>query len=292
MTMKILVLGKAGQLAQALAFSQPAHLEVRYLGRDSLGLLSNAVLNEQLQAFTPDLIINAAAWTDVDQAERQSAKCTLVNTALVQWLMQWAKQQSTPLIHISTDYVFNGDASQPYTEQSATSPLNHYGQTKRDAELCLLKDYAAQTLILRTSWLYSGFGSNFLVKLLAILQKNPLQELSMVTDQWGSPTSALDLAERIWMLVQQQFRPGLYHYAGAQCVNRFDFATLIAERAHQAGLLTEDARFAPVTLASFGAVANRPLYSCLDSSLLLELQGWSQSGLSADIDRELQRLLP
>ncbi|WP_337878988.1 dTDP-4-dehydrorhamnose reductase [Rheinheimera sp.] len=288
--MKVLVLGEHGQLAQALAYSQPAQLKVTYLGRSGLVPLNQAQLNSQLDAAAPDLIINAAAWTDVDLAELATEQCSLLNTQLVRWLVQWASALGTPLIHISTDYVFNGLSTEPYTEEVRVSPLNQYGASKLAAEQHLLLSYAQHSLILRTSWLYSGFGSNFLVKLLAILQKEPQQKVSMVTDQWGSPTSALDFAERIWQLVLQPFRPGLYHYAGPQCVSRFEFATFIVQRALHAGLLAGKVEFSPVRLNSFAATAKRPLYSCLDSSLLLGIQGWSQLGLSADIDRELQVL--
>ena len=213
--MNILVTGAGGQLGQELqeaVQTRSSQHTYHFADRASLDLTDASALEAYLEAHAIQLIINAAAYTAVDRAEDEPEKADLVNHQAVATLACLAKRRDTFLLHVSTDYVFSGDAHTPYTEEAPTAPLGVYGRSKRLGEEAILAS-GVRHLILRTSWLYSAYGANF-VKTMCRLQSER-QELRVVFDQVGSPTWAGDLASFIYEFAERGAlqKQGIYHYS-------------------------------------------------------------------------------
>lgn len=209
----------------------------------------------------PDVIINAAAYNAVDLAQSHPQQAYAVNAQGAQYLAEAAQQAGARLIHISTDYVFDGTARMPYDEQAVTNPLNVYGASKRQGELAVLQ-VQPQAIVIRTSWLYSQYGSNFVKTILRLAQQR--DSLQVVNDQTGSPTYAGDLAAAIIQIIGAgtAVPGGIYHYSGAIALSRFDFARKIVELGQELGLVGKVV-VSPVATESSPIIAPRPQYSVL-----------------------------
>jgi dTDP-4-dehydrorhamnose reductase len=264
--MRVIVIGQSGQLARCLAQSVPGGVEVTCLGRQAFDLGSEAPDFGVLSAQRPDLIINAAAYTAVDKAESDREAAFAVNAHGPARLAAFAASRGIPLIHVSTDYVFDGTKSQPYAEDDATAPLNVYGHSKLEGERAIL---AAQprSVILRTSWVFSEHGVNFVKTMLRLGRER--DRLRIVADQTGCPTSAHELAGCIWQVAGRIAHGGsgfdawgVYHYAGAGVTSWADFARAIFVSPH-AGLpaIPEIER---VPTIDYPTPAARPRYSVLN----------------------------
>jgi dTDP-4-dehydrorhamnose reductase len=229
--MRAVVIGKMGQLALCLAESMPPGVALACLGRRELDMASPSPDFGVLASFRPDIVINAAAYTAVDKAESDQQAAFALNANGPALLAAFTASRDIPLIHISTDYVFDGTASRPYVETDAPNPLNVYGQSKLDGERAVL-DAQAECVILRTSWLFSAHGGNFVKTMLRLARER--DHLRIVGDQFGCPTSAHELAKCIWIIARrihdggQPLRDwGTYHYAGAGPTTWADFAAAI-----------------------------------------------------------------
>ncbi|WP_088348312.1 MULTISPECIES: dTDP-4-dehydrorhamnose reductase [Rhodomicrobium] len=228
--MRAIVIGQAGQLARSLADSVPAGVALECLGREAFDLASPAADFGALTERAPDIIINAAAYTAVDKAESDREAAFALNAVGPSRLAAHAAACGIPLIHVSTDYVFDGASPRPYVEDDGTAPINVYGESKLAGERAI---FAAQpaSVILRTSWLFSAHGTNFLKTMLRLARE--CDRLRIVADQTGCPTSAHDLADCIWRVADRIARVdgpapwGTYHYAGAGTANWADFAEAI-----------------------------------------------------------------
>ncbi|OFS75120.1 NAD(P)-dependent oxidoreductase [Pseudomonas sp. HMSC08G10] len=266
--MKILVCGHNGQLAQALR-PQLADLgEVLLLGRDQLDLANPEQLREPLRRLAPDLIINAAAHTAVDQAESEPELAFAINAEGPRVLAEQAARLGVPLIHYSTDYVFDGDKPTPYTEADTPNPLGVYGRSKLAGEQAI-SAVGGEHLILRTSWIYSRHGRNFLLTMQRLLQERP--QLRVVDDQVGAPTWAGTLAVSTRALIErwqagQAGAWGLYHLTAQGETSWFGFAQAIAEHLRAQGLPC--AELLPIPSSEYPTPARRPLNSRLDCSRL------------------------
>lgn len=276
--MNILVTGAGGQLGQELhrvVDEQNSKHSYYFCDRGELDLTDASVLETFLEAHTIDLIINAAAYTAVDRAEDEPAQADLVNHQAVATLARLAKLRNAFLIHISTDYVFSGDAHTPYAEDAPTSPLGVYGQTKRLGEEAILAS-GVRHQIYRTSWLYSAYGSNF-VKTMHRLQKER-SELNVVFDQIGSPTWARDLAHFLYIVVEQERLEvqGIFHYSNEGVCSWYDLAEAVR------CLTKAGCRIHPIHTSEYPTRAKRPAYAVLDKTKLketfgIELPHWQTS---------------
>ena len=267
MTAPILVIGRSGQVARALAgLGRIAEREVVAVGRPEADLADPATLAATIARHRPAVVINAGAFTAVDEAESQSAQAFAVNAAGVGSLARACAGAGIPLIHISTDYVFDGLASRPYREDDVIAPLSAYGASKAEGEAEVRKA-GGRHVILRTSWLYSERGRNFLTTMLRLGRERA--ELSIVDDQTGSPTYAADVAGAIGRIVaalldgSREDVWGTFHFASAGSTTWFGFAGAIFARAQALGWPAP--RLKPITTAEYPTPARRPAYSALDT---------------------------
>jgi len=212
-------------------------------------------------------VINAVAYNQVDQAELYPERAMAGNFFLVQKLQQLCVLTQSKLLHISTDYVFDGSATMPYKEHDQSRPINQYGKSKSAAELWLLQEYADFSVIIRTSWLYSAYGSNFVKTMLKLMQTKDL--LQVVQDQQGSPCWAYGLSGVIWRLIKTNVViSGVYHWADSGYCSRYEFALAIQTLGLKLGLLSHKAQIGAVDSGHFAQAAMRPRFSALDSTLL------------------------
>lgn len=229
--MRLLCIGRDGQLARALLEqAEKMGLELTALGRPDVDLLQPDTLDRALNEVAPDIVINAAAYTNVDGAEQDEESAFALNHIAAERLAEATAAISVPLIHISTDYVFDGALERPYLETDPVAPTGIYGESKLAGEMAVAKANPHH-VILRTAWLYSPFGKNFLKTMLRLAEMG--QPLRVVNDQFGSPTSALDLAKAVLQICQQiDIEPdsitwGVYHAAARGVTNWADFAEAI-----------------------------------------------------------------
>lgn len=266
--LKILVCGRNGQVAQALQGALAGLGEVHLVGRDKLDQAQPELLREPLRQLAPDLIINAAAHTAVDQAESEPELAFAINAEAPRVLAEEAARLGVPLIHYSTDYVFDGCKSEPYNEDDTTHPLGVYGKSKLAGEQAI-RAVDGEHLILRTSWVYSLYGRNFLLTMQRLLQERP--QLNVVNDQIGAPTWAATIAASTRALIErwqngQAGAWGTYHLTAQGETSWFGFAQAIGEQLKARGLPC--AELLPIPSSEYPTPAQRPLNSRLDCSRL------------------------
>lgn len=267
--LKVLLLGQSGQLASELRLSAPTSIQLKVLSYAEFCNFSDAELTDIFLSFRPEWVINGFAYNQVDQAEIEAERAIAGNFYLVQRLQRLCALSQSRLLHISTDYVFDGLNTVPCKEQDPALPVNQYGKSKLSAELWLLQEYAEFSVIIRTSWLYSFYGSNFVKTMLDLMRNNT--QLKVVQDQIGSPCWAYGLARTIWLLiVQKKVVSGLYHWADSGFCSRYELALQIQAIALDLGLLKHKVEIQAVGSELFNNPAARPAFSALDSSLLRE----------------------
>ena len=254
----ILVTGANGQLGYEIARLLPAHGEVTALDRSRLDLADVDAIRATVEAIRPQLIVNAAAYTAVDQAEREQQVAEAINARAAGVLAEEAKRRDAVLIHFSTDYVFDGGASKPYDEQAPTRPLNAYGRSKLHGEQAILATGAA-AITLRTSWVYARRGHNFLLTMRRLGAQR--DQLRIVADQFGVPNWSRQLAEATTAIVADGLpalaaRAGLYHLSGHGQASWFEFAQAIFGDATRPSLV-------PITSAEYPTPAVRPAFTVL-----------------------------
>ena len=266
--MKVLVIGRKGQIARALQSIGSDAFHVTALGSDDMDL-AGPIHSGQIASHAPDVIINTAAYTAVELAERESDRAFAINAEGPRQLAMIARSMNVPLIHFSTDYVFDGAQTVPWREEDSPAPINVYGLSKLAGER-EIRAVGGNHVILRTSWVYSPWGSNFLRTMLRLATSRP--ELGIVADQFGTPNSALDLALATRHVAQTLVSganpdklPGIYHLsAKAGPINWADFARAIF--ASSAKLSGPVATVRDITTADYPTPARRPAYSCLDTT--------------------------
>ena len=269
--MKTLVLGSNGQLGQALADTKPDGANIVGLDLPELDITSaEAVLNAVRDA-TPDVVINAAAYTAVDKAESEAELATAVNVDGPRHIALAALDVGARLIHISTDFVFDGEASVPYKPDAETNPLSVYGRTKRDGEKAVLDSMPDHAVVVRTAWLYSKTGGNFVKTMLRLMGER--DELTVVADQRGTPTWADSLAEAVWAIAGQADLNGVYHWTDGGETSWYEFAVAIQEEAMSLGLLDKAIPIHAITTEDYPTAAARPRYSVLDCSATVTALG-------------------
>ena len=267
--MVVLVLGASGQLGQALQAIAPLYPElvVHFSGSAEADVSDIESLETVVARLKPDFCINAAAYTAVDRAESEQEKAFAVNTAGAKNIAEVCKHHDVTLIHVSTDFVFDGSKQAPYTEEDETNPQGVYGLSKRDGEReieSVLKKY----FIIRTSWLYSQFGQNFMKTMLRLAAERP--SLGVVNDQTGTPTHAIDLAKAILVIIQSGSNAyGIYHYSNEGETTWYGFAKAIFE------VNAIDIIVNPIATSAYPTPARRPAYSVLDKSKIRKVFGLS-----------------
>ncbi|MCK0123659.1 dTDP-4-dehydrorhamnose reductase [Gelidibacter sp. F2691] len=264
---KILVTGASGQLAseiKVIANDYP-QFEFVFTKRDQLPLHITEYIVEALTRINPNIIINTGAYTAVDRAESEKDLAEAVNHLAVAEMAKWAEKNRARIIHISTDYVFDGSSRLPINELEATAPINWYGETKLRGEKALLH-YHSNGIIIRTAWVYSEFASNFVKTMLRLMREK--DAITVVNDQFGAPTYAMDLAKAIMsIIVSTTWHPGVYHYSNTGEISWFEFAQAIQEFS---GL---NCQVNAVASDQFPTVAKRPIYSLLDTTKIQQTYG-------------------
>jgi dTDP-4-dehydrorhamnose reductase len=279
----VLLFGAAGQLGHELASRLHVLGSVTALTRQDIDLSNAAALRSLLQAQQPAVIVNAAAYTAVDKAEQEPALAQAINVTAPSVMAEEAARSGAVLVHFSTDYVFNGQATRPYLETDPTDPQSVYGRTKRDGEQAVIQS-GARYVLLRSSWVVGAHGQNFLKTMLRLAQER--DSLRVVADQVGVPTSSAWMAETTVLALQQGLN-GLFHLTPAGQTNWHAYAQFVLQQAQSLGwrLKAGPDQVQAITTADYPLPAPRPAYSMLDSSLLsqalnLELPPW-QAGVDS-----------
>ena len=308
--MKVLVTAKNGQLGYQLQQTQPSSvnasvnalaaveadetdeaLDVTYVDRQQLDLSNPQQIQQLVAELKPDVIINAAAYTAVDQAESDSEAAFAVNATGVEQLALAAKQLNNGcvLLHVSTDYVFAGDKNQALRPDEPVNPINQYGASKLKGEQLLAQILPDQHIIVRTSWVYGEHGNNFVKTMLRLM--NERSSLKIVNDQFGAPTYAKNLARCLWQMAlqtqaltadKQPAKAGIYHFSDQANISWFDFANEIYQQGKQLGLIDNEVSLAAVDSSQFVTPAKRPSFSLLDCSssqqqFAVQQQPWQQA---------------
>ena len=269
--MKILITGAGGQIARAVISTAPSKLDIAALDHEQLNISDKDAVKAHVIEMAPDVIINAAAFTAVDLAESESDQARLVNESGPSYLAEAAAQGGARLVHISTDFVFDGLASKPYAPDSITNPLSVYGRTKRAGEIAVASVLPKQSIILRTAWVYAAQGRNFVRSMLRLM--NERDEIRVVADQIGTPTAATSVAAIIWALINQTDLYGIWHWTDAGTASWYDLAVAVAEEATSLSLLNKGVDIIPITAKDYAAPAQRPAFSALDSSRTIAITG-------------------
>jgi dTDP-4-dehydrorhamnose reductase len=291
--MRIVVTGLTGQVVSALIERAPRDVELIALGRPRLDLSVRGAVLAALRATRCDVIINAAAYTDVDKAESEPDTAMRVNGDGAGFVAEIAAELRAPLLHLSTDYVFDGTLNRPYREDDATGPVGAYGRSKLSGEQ-KIAELHPNHVILRTAWVYSPFGTNFLRTMLRLGEAR--DEVGVVADQIGTPTSALDIADALLSIARRAtddsspLLRGVFHMTGAGEASWADFAEAIFAEAERRG--RAHVRVKRITTADYPTPARRPANSRLDNAKLqcaygLALPPWRES-----MTHCISRLLP
>ena len=261
--MRCLLTGTGGQLATELMRRVPQHIDVHAMSIDSLDITSPDGISSAMESVRPELVINAAAWTDVDGAEDNEPEAAAINSDGVRFLAESCDVHSARLVHVSTDFVFDGRSDAPYLPTDETSPLSAYGRTKRAGEQAVLDTLPETGTIVRTAWLYSSHGHNFLLTMLKLMGER--DRIQVVSDQHGTPTSAASLATTIWDLAGAS-TSGVYHWTDGGRTSWHGFARGIHELARTRGILDHDVVIEPIPTEQWPTPARRPASSVLDIS--------------------------
>ena len=268
--MKIIVLGCNGQLGRCLydQLEKTDH-DVIYTSRDQINIADFEVTRNHIKKISPDIVINAAAYTAVDKAEQNQEKADLINHLAVANIASSCNELDCWLVHLSTDYVFDGVSKIPYKEDDKTNPQSVYGNTKLKGEIAI-KSSDCKHIIIRTAWVYSEYGNNFLKTMLRLgVERN---ELRIVGDQIGCPTFAHDIAKTIVTILKNlesnQINSGLYHFGGNLCYSWAEFAQAIFNEALDLKLIASRPNVVAITTNEFPTLAKRPAQSQLDSNKL------------------------
>jgi dTDP-4-dehydrorhamnose reductase len=282
---KILVTGANGQLGrelQNLASHYPG-FEFLFTGHSTLPIEDQQQIDEYFTAHRPLWCINCAAYTAVDKAESEKDAAYRINGEAPGWLANACRNTGARLIHVSTDYVFPGNSATPLREKDTTGPLNVYGASKLEGERRALEQYPDGTVIIRTAWVYSEYGNNFVKTMIRLMTERPA--INVVDDQIGSPTYAADLAAAILQIIDStHFTPGIYHYSNEGRISWYEFAMAIRNK------IGSRCTVNPIPTSSYPTPAKRPNYSLLDKTLIRQTYGVAIPQWETSLDVCLTRI--
>jgi dTDP-4-dehydrorhamnose reductase len=260
--MKVLVLG-GGQIARAVAAAAPGQHQVVSRARAELDIVDAKAVARTLAEIKPDWVVNAAAYTAVDLAEEQSEQAYAVNDTAVASIVRATEQEGCRLLHLSTDFVFDGSSNRAYLTTDQTNPLSVYGASKLGGERHVL-DGGPSGIVLRTSWVYAAQGKNFVLTMLRLMREK--DQINVVCDQIGAPTWAASAAAAIWGLIDSNASAGIYHWSDLGVASWYDFAVAIQDEALAQGLLSRTIPILPIPSTAYPARARRPEFSLLDTT--------------------------
>ena len=262
---RVLVTGSDGQLGMCIREIQSQYPDIsfHFTNKNKLDITKKRELNSFFSSNKINWCINCAAYTNVDKAEEEPDSASLINKKGAEILAEVTNTQNVTLIHVSTDFVFDGKQKNPYTENERTNPINIYGKTKLDGEKSIVK-LNQNHFIIRTSWLYSSNKKNFVKAMIELMKKN--KQINVVNDQFGSPTYAYDLANSIIKIIKNfNWHPGVYHYSNIGKISWLEFAQSIKE------LYGLRSKIIGVSSEEFQTIAKRPKYSYLDKSKIKKI---------------------
>ncbi len=286
--MKVLIIGANGQLGWELIRTCPDHIDFVASDFPKIDLCDSVTINKWVNKVCPDYIINAAAYTDVDKAEKDKTKAWQINHSGVENLALKVKEAKSKLIHISTDFVFNGEQSKPYTPDDQPCPESVYGKSKLEGELAVKKILKQKTLIIRTAWLYSSHGNNFVKNMINLMKGH--KNINVIDEQIGTPTWAYGLANAVWASLEKKLT-GTLHYTDAGVASWYDFAVAIQEEGISSGILDRANPIHPVPTSEFPTPAKRPMYSVLDKQSMWQSAGITPKHWRANLRSMLKELV-
>ena len=268
---KVLITGANGQVGRELKDSAPQSVEVIAVEHSRLDITDRKSVLEFIAQIKPDIIINAAAYTAVDQAERDPEAAFIVNRDGAAHLAEGATKIGSRLIHISTDFVFDGKKSSPYLPEDTPNPISVYGASKLAGE-CAVNDITeGRALVLRTAWVYSKYGNNFVNTMLRLFKER--DEVRVISDQVGTPTHAGGLARTLWKLSDLQEVRGIYHWTDAGVASWYDFAEAILQAARNNNVSLRTKTIIPINSSDYPLPAQRPAYSVMDKGKTVPVVG-------------------
>ena len=288
----IVVTGATGQVGQTLSrlwFESPIPgYQFKAINRSELDLSDAESVIAALAGLKPSVIVNAAAYTQVDKAESDSSEAHRINAEAVGRIAAWSAENEAKLIHISTDFVFDGSSKTPYEPREQTNPLGVYGASKLAGEQQIQELAKQRSAIIRSSWLYCEYGNNFVKTMLRLMMEK--DELSVVDDQIGSPTSTHGLAALIFAMILNRNAVGIYHWTDGGSISWFEFAIEIQRQALQEGLLSKAISISPISTSDYPTPARRPAYSVLDRSRTLADFDCPSADWQAQLNRVLKEI--
>jgi dTDP-4-dehydrorhamnose reductase len=283
---KALILGAGGQVGQALAQTAPKGVEVTALTRPECDICRPDEVRHALAAAPVDIVFNAGAFTAVDRAETEQSEAAAVNAVAPGIVAKAARLAGARTVHISTDYVFGGEGTRPYRPGDRPDPRNIYGRTKLAGEEAVRESDPA-AIIVRSSWIYSSQGPNFVTNMLRLMREQ--DRLSVVADQIGTPTSARSLAAALWVLAGAGAQ-GLFHYRDSGTASWHAFAVAIQKQALALDMLDREIEIEPVLTADYPSPARRPLYSVLDAGECWRVLGRAPPRWQDNLRRTLEEI--
>jgi dTDP-4-dehydrorhamnose reductase len=269
--MKVVITGKGGQLAWELEQLIPSAYDVLCVGKNELDITDLDLVNKFISNEQPDLVINAAAYTAVDKAENEVEIAYDVNEKGIQYLALACKKINARILHVSTDFVFDGSSNSPYQTDAIPNPVNVYGASKLAGDVALQNLLPQSSVIVRTAWVYSTHGNNFVKSMLRLMQEKP--QLGIIYDQIGTPTWAKGLAQWLWAIAEKPEVNGVYHWTDAGVASWYDFAIAIQELAVEKGLLKKVIPVLPIRTSAYPTPAKRPAFSVIDKSSAEKVSG-------------------
>jgi dTDP-4-dehydrorhamnose reductase len=258
-------------LAWELEQLAPKTYDVISVGKDELDITNEKLVSDFIAEHKPDLVINAAAYTAVDQAEKNVDIAYAVNELGVKYVAHACKKIGTRVLHISTDFIFDGTSTSPYQTDAKPNPLNVYGASKLAGDIALNEILPEASVIVRTAWVYSANGNNFVKSMLRLMQEKP--QLGIIYDQVGTPTWAKGLAQWLWIIAGKPKVTGTFHWTDAGVASWYDFAIAIQELGLEKGLLKNPIPVLPISTSAYPTPAKRPAFSVIDKSSAEEVSG-------------------
>ncbi len=285
--MRVMLAGKHGQLASELQRYVPAGIDITAFPSSELDITDSRAVDSAVSTVLPQVIINAAAYTAVDRAESEPDAAMAVNRDGAANLARAASACGAGFVHVSTDFVFAGDTPRPLRPDDPVSPAGAYGMSKAAGEEEISIIIPGRSLVVRTSWLYSSFGANFVKTMLRLADERDL--ITVVADQVGSPTWAAGLARSLWLAVEKGIN-GVHHYADAGVASWYDLACAVIEEAFRLGIINKKVKVAPISTKEYPTPARRPAYSVLDSSEFYRKLGTQPAHWRDNLKRCLKEL--
>ena len=283
--MRVVIFGPSGQLGRSLIASTPNSIRLDPIDRKQVELSDFRSIESRIYNSKPQYIINAAAYTNVDGAESDRDMAFRINSEAITCIAQAARRVGSFVIHISTDFVFDGESTEPYVPADVADPKTVYGASKLQGEQSLRTLIPQSSTVIRTSWLYSPFGHNFIKTMLQLMESR--ESISVVDDQVGCPTCAASVANAVWAAVGTNRSPGVFHWTDKGAVSWYDFAHAIQNVALEIGLLHKRIPIHSIKSDEYRGIARRPKYSVLDCSETAAVFGIRQTGWLVSLRRTL-----